>query len=145
MRYSKGSVGRIFLLKFDDNDVVMKEIDKFARRERLKCAALIFMGALKEGDIVTGPKKPVIPPEPNWTKFRDGWEVLGIGTIFVNKSGPQIHVHASMGKKNRVLTGCVRKNSKVFLVIEAIVFEIKGVKATKEVDPDTGLNLLKIL
>ena len=50
-----------------------------------------------------------------------------------------------MGKKKRVLTGCVRKDSKVFLVIEAIVFELKGVKATKEIDPATGLNLLKIL
>ena len=145
MRYSRGTIGRIFLLKFDNNDVVMKEIDKFARRERLKCASLIFMGAFREGDIVTGPKKPVIPPEPNWTKFKDGWEVLGIGTIFTNKLGPQIHVHASMGKKKKVLTGCVRKDSKVFLVIEAVVFEIKGVRATKAIDPDTGLNLLKIL
>lgn len=145
MRYSKGSVGRIFLLKFDDDDIVLKEIDKFARHEGLKCATLIFLGALKKGDIVTGPKKPVIPPQPNWTKFRDGWEVMGIGTIFTNKSGPQIHIHASMGKKSKVITGCVRKDSKVFLVIEAIVFEIKGVKATKEIDPETGLNLLKIL
>lgn len=145
MRYSKGSVGRIFLLKFDDDDILIKEIDKFAKRERLKCAALIFMGALKKGHIVTGPKKCVIPPEPNWTEFKDGWEVLGIGTIFTNKTGPQIHIHTSMGKKDKVITGCVRRDSKVFLVIEAIVFEIKGVKATKEIDPETGLNLLKIL
>jgi predicted DNA-binding protein with PD1-like motif len=50
-----------------------------------------------------------------------------------------------MGKKLKTLTGCVRKRSKVFLVIEAVVFELKGVKATKEIDPKTGLNLLKIL
>ncbi|MDP3791785.1 MAG: DUF296 domain-containing protein [Candidatus Omnitrophota bacterium] len=145
MRYSKGSVGRIFLLKFDNDDIVLKEIDKFARHEKLKCATLIFLGALKEGHIVTGPKKPVIPPEPNWKKFKDGWEVMGIGTIFTNKKGPQIHIHTSMGKKNNTLTGCVRKDSKVFFVVEAIVFEIKGVKATKDIDPETGLNLLKIL
>lgn len=145
MRYSKGTIGRIFLLKFDDGDVVLDEINKFASHEKLKCATMIFLGALKEGHIVTGPKKPVIPPEPNWTKFKDGWEVMGIGTIFTNKAGPQIHIHTSMGKKNKVITGCVRKDSKVFLVIEAIVFEIKGIRATKEIDPKTGLNLLKIL
>jgi predicted DNA-binding protein with PD1-like motif len=50
-----------------------------------------------------------------------------------------------MGKKNKMLTGCVRKASKVFLVVEAIIFELKGVKATKDLDPKTGLNLLKIL
>jgi hypothetical protein len=70
---------------------------------------------------------------------------MGIGTVFTNKKGPQIHIHASMGKKNKVITGCVRKDSKVFLVIEAIVFEIKGVKAVKDIDPETGLNLLRIL
>jgi uncharacterized protein len=144
MRYTKGSIGRIFVLKFEDDDVVLDELDKFARREKLKAATFLFLGALKKGHIVTGPKKPVIPPEPNWKKFKDGWEVMGIGTIFTNKKGPQIHIHTSMGKKNKVITGCVRKDSKVFLVIEAIVFELKGVKATKDIDRATGLNLLKI-
>ncbi|MDP2941810.1 MAG: DNA-binding protein, partial [Candidatus Omnitrophota bacterium] len=65
-------------------------------------------------------------------------------TIFANKSGPQIHIHGSMGKKQRVLTGCVRGDSKVFLVIEAVVLELKGVKASKDIDPRTGLNLLRI-
>lgn len=145
MKYTKGSIGRIFLLKFEDDDIVLDELDKFARREKLNVAAFIFLGALKKGHIVTGPKKPVIPPEPNWKKFKDGWEVMGVGTIFTNKSGPQIHIHTSMGKKDKAITGCVRKDSKVFLVMEAIVFELKGVKATKSIDPQTGLNLLKIL
>ena len=145
MKYSKGTIGRIFLLKFDDDDVVLKEIEKFSRREKIKTATLIFMGALKKGEIVTGPKKPVIPPEPNWRKFKNGWEVMGMGTIFTNKSGPQIHIHASMGKGEKVITGCVRKDTEVFLVIEAIVFELKGIKATKKLDPQTGLNLLNIV
>lgn len=145
MKYTKGSIGRIFLLKFEDDDIVLDELDKFARHEELKSATFVFLGALKKGHIVTGPKKPIIPPEPNWKKFKDGWEVMGIGTIFTNKKGPQIHIHTSMGKKDRVITGCVRKDSKVFLVIEAIVFELKGIKATKSIDPQTGLNLLKIL
>lgn len=145
MRYSKGSIGRIFLLKFDDDDILVDGIAKLAKKESIKAAALVFIGALKKGDLVTGPKKPVIPPEPNWVAFKDAWEVMGIGTIFTNKSGPQIHVHASMGKKMKTLTGCVRKKSKVFLVIEAVVFELKGVNASKDIDPKTGLNLLRII
>jgi predicted DNA-binding protein with PD1-like motif len=145
MQYSKGKVGRLFLLKFNDDDILLKELTNLAKKEKIQSAALVFLGALKKGDLVTGPKKPVIPPEPNWAKFKDAWEVMGIGTIFTNKSGPQIHIHAAMGKKNKTLTGCVRKKSKVFLVIEAIVFELIGVKASKEIDPKTGLNLLKIL
>lgn len=145
MEYTKGSIGRLFLLKFKDDDVLLEGLFSFAKKEKLKAAAIVFIGALKKGDLVTGPKKPVIPPQPNKVYFKDGWEVMGIGTIFTNKSGPQIHIHGSMGKKQKVLTGCVRGKSKVFLVVEAIVFELKGVRATKEIDPETGLNLLKIL
>lgn len=145
MRYTKGSIGRIFLLKFEDDDIVIKNVNNFAKKERVKTGVIIFIGALKKGDLVTGPKKPVIPPEPNWVKFKDAWEVMGIGTIFTNKSGPQIHIHTAMGKKNKTLTGCVRKDSKVFLVLEAVCFELKGIKATKDLDPETGLNLLKML
>jgi len=144
VKYTKGSIGRVFLIKFDNKDVLLDEIDKLARKERIKAATFIFLGALREGDLVTGPKKPVIPPEPNWTAFKDAWEVLGIGTIFANKKGPQIHIHTAMGKKDRTLTGCIRKGTKVFLVIEAVLFELKGVKAAKEIDPATGLNLLRI-
>ena len=145
MEYTAGRIGRVFLIKFKDDDVLVDELDSFSRKEKIRAATIIFIGALKKGDLVTGPKKPVIPPEPNWVSFKDGWEVLGIGTIFANKKGPQIHIHASMGKKLQTLTGCIRKKSKIFLVIEAVLFELKGVKATKEIDLKTGLNLLKIL
>lgn len=144
MQYTKGTIGRIFLIKFDNNDVLISEIDKLARKERIKAGTFVFLGALREGDLVTGPKKPVIPPEPNWMPFKNAWEVMGIGTVFTNKKGPQIHIHTSMGKKDKTLTGCVRKGTKVFLVIEAVLFELKGVKASKDIDPSTGLNLLNI-
>jgi predicted DNA-binding protein with PD1-like motif len=144
MNYTQGTIGRIFLLKFDNEDILIKELSKFAKKERLKAATMVFIGALLKGDLVTGPKKPVIPPQPNKINFKDGWEVMGIGTIFTDGTTPQIHIHSSMGKKLKTFTGCVRGNSKVFLVIEAIVFELKGVKAGKSIDPRTGLNLLRI-
>ncbi len=144
MQYAKAKLGRVFLLKFSDKDILLKELEKFSRKERVKSAVMVFIGALRKGKLVTGPKKPVIPPVANWKNFKDGWESMGIGTIFSNKSGPQIHIHSSMGKKDNVLTGCVRLDSSVFLVIEAVVFELVGVKAAKEIDPQTGLNLLKI-
>jgi len=144
MQYTKGNIGRVFLLKFDDGDIVLEKLNTFVKRERIKTAVMVFIGALKKGDLVTGPKKPVIPPVPNKVAFKDAWESLGVGTIFTNSKGPQIHIHSAMGKKSKTLTGCVRGRSEVFLVIEAVVFELKGVRATKLVDAKTGLNLLKI-
>ena len=145
MKYTKGTIGRVFLVKFEDDDILIDNLSGLAKQEQIKAATVIFIGALKKGDLVTGPKKPVIPPEPNKVVFKDGWEVMGIGTIFTNSKGPQIHLHTSMGKKKKVLTGCLRGKSKVFLVIEAVVLELKGVKASKEIDPKTGLNLLTII
>jgi predicted DNA-binding protein with PD1-like motif len=144
MQYTQGTIARIFLVKFENNDILIDNLSRLAKQEKIKAASVIFIGALRQGDLVTGPKKPVIPPQPNKIDFKDGWEVMGIGTIFTNSRGPQIHIHASMGKKNKVLTGCVRGKSKVFLVIEAVVLELKGVKASKDIDPKTGLNLLSI-
>jgi len=145
MKYTKGSLGRVFLLKFEDDDILIDHLSRFISKERVKAACMVFIGALKKGDLVTGPKKPVIPPQPNKVSFKDGWEVMGIATVFTNAKGPQIHIHSSMGKKQKALTGCVRGKSRVFLVIEAVVFELKGIKAGKDIDPKTGLNLLKIL
>lgn len=144
MEYTQGTIGRVLLVKFQDDDVLIDNLSLLVKKERIKAATMIFIGALKKGDLVTGPKQPVIPPVPNKVAFKDGWEVMGIGTIFTNSKGPQIHIHASMGKKNKVLTGCVRGKSKVFLVVEAIIIELKGVRAGKDIDPKTGLNLLKI-
>ena len=145
MKYTKGKIGRIFLVKFEDDDILTDKIAELAKKEKIKAGVLVFLGALKKGKLVTGPKKPVIPPKPNWVSFKDGWEVMGIGTVFINSKGPQIHIHSAMGKKQKTLIGCVRKDSKVFLVIEAVIFELNGIKATKDIDPKTGLNLLKIL
>ncbi len=144
MKYTKGKIGRVFVLKFEDDDIVIDVLAAFVKKERIKSATLMFIGALKDGEMATGPQKPVIPPEPNWVRFRDGWEVMGIGTVFSNKKGPQIHVHGAMGKKLRTLIGCVRKKSRVFLVLEVIVYELRGLKASKDIDPKTGLNLLAI-
>ena len=144
MEYTTGRLGRVFVIKFCHNDVLLKEIERFSRKEKLKAAVFVFLGAMKQGELAAGPQKPVIPPEPNWQRFRGGWEAMGVGTIFANKSGPQIHIHTAMGKKARTLTGCVRRESNVFLVIEAVVFELKGVRAAKEIDSATGINLLRV-
>ncbi len=144
MKYTKGSIGRVFVLKFDDGDVLLKELSSFVKKEKVKSATIIFLGALKKGDLVTGPKKLIMPPLPNTTLFKDAWETLGIGTIFTNAKGPQIHIHSAIGQKLKTLTGCIRGDTEVFLVVEAIIFELKNVKATKGFDKKTGLNLLNV-
>jgi predicted DNA-binding protein with PD1-like motif len=145
MRYTQGRMGRVFVVKFDHGDDLNEELRRFARRKKIRTAACVFLGALRAGRIVTGPKRAVVPPEPNEVDFKDGWEVFGVASIFEGEGGPSLHIHSSLGRKTKVLTGCVRKDARVFCVIEAFVFELVGVRARKGVDASTGLNLLKIL
>jgi len=85
MEYTKGSIGRIFLLKFEDDDILLDELRRLAKKEKIKNACFMFLGALKKGHLVTGPKKPVIPPDPNWLTFKDGWEAMGVGRSLPTK------------------------------------------------------------
>jgi|ERR1035437_2032472 predicted DNA-binding protein with PD1-like motif len=144
MIYTSAKINRTFVIKFENNDNLIMELEKLIKKEKVKTGFFMFLGGLKKGDIVCGPKKPVIPPEPNWVSFRDGWEVFGTGSVFEGKGSPQIHMHASMEKKTKTLIGCVRKNAEVFITIEAFLIELTGIKARKEIDEKTGINMLKL-
>lgn len=101
MEYTQARMGRIFVLKFGNQDELLKTLETFARKEKVRSAVILFIGALRQGKLVTGPKAAKIPPQPNWADFKSGWEMLGIGTLFSNAKGPQIHLHASLGRKKR--------------------------------------------
>jgi predicted DNA-binding protein with PD1-like motif len=145
MKYTSGKIKCVHLLKFENNDDFIAETEAFIKKKKIKTAFFMFLGALKKGDIVSGPKKPVIPPVPFWNSFDNAWEVFGVGSVFLGAGGkPQIHIHASLGKGKKTKMGCVRKNARVFLVIEALMLELSGINAAKETDPATGINMLKI-
>ncbi|MFH1854565.1 MAG: DUF296 domain-containing protein [Candidatus Omnitrophota bacterium] len=145
MQYTKGQIKQVILVRFDDGDVLIDEVKNLAKKERISAGVMVLIGALRKGHVVTGPKRPKIPPKPHWEGFKDAWEVVGVGTIFKGRKGPEIHIHGALGKGKKVLSGCIRKDSEVFFLIEAVIFELKGIKARKELDPETGLNLLKFL
>lgn len=144
MQYRQGSYGRVFVLKFEDKDDLLGEIKKLARKEKIKAGAITLLGGMRSAGLVTGPREAVIPPEPVWANFSDGREVLGIGTLFWNGDEPVIHLHSAVGRGNETLTGCVRRDSSVFLVIEAIITEILGIDARKTLDEKTGLVMLEL-
>ena len=144
MRYRQGSYGRVFLLKFEDKDDLLEEIKKLALKEKIKVGAITLLGGMRSAGLVTGPQEAVIPPKPIWADFSDGREVLGIGTLFWKGDEPVLHLHGAVGRGNETFTGCVRKDSSVFLVIEAIITEILGIDARKALDEKTGLVMLEL-
>jgi predicted DNA-binding protein with PD1-like motif len=72
-------------------------------------------------------------------------EVAGVGIIAPDKEGkPKLHIHASLGKGEKVLTGCLRYGAKTWLVGEAIIYEITGSKARRLPDPESGFELMEV-
>lgn len=143
MQYRAGSIGRVFLLKFEDRDDLLAEMKKLAVTEEIKTGTIALLGGMRSAGLVTGPREAVVPPDPLWTNFDDGREVVAFGTIFRKGSEPVIHLHGAIGREAESLVGCIRKNSVVYLVVEAIVTEILGVDARKEFDEQSGFAVLK--
>lgn len=144
MKYKVGKPGRIIVVKFEDKEDILGNLISIARKEKIRAAVFYIVGGMREGRIVVGPRKDRIPPEPIWKQLNESHEVVGIGTIFREKNNPKIHFHGAFGKKNMVKVGCLREKSETFLVLEAIILEIKGIKAVREFDPVSGLTLLKL-
>ena len=98
MKYSQGSFGRVFLLKFEDQDNLLEELKKVAVQEKIKVGTIMLLGGMRSAGVVTGPREAVIPPDPMWINFNDGREVLGFGTLFWKGDEPVIHLHGAIGR-----------------------------------------------
>src|SRR5208282_6873262 len=88
MHYSEGRLGRIFVLRIDDGEDFLAVTKEFIQTKSVQTGTILFLGALRQGRMVTGPEELVIPPEPHYVMFEGGWEMVGIGTIFPGDDGP---------------------------------------------------------
>jgi predicted DNA-binding protein with PD1-like motif len=144
MKYQAGELGRVMVARFDDGDNILDGLNDVVRKENLRAGVLYLIGGMKKGRFVVGPETESMPPIPIWRELDESHEIVGIGTIFWQGEEPKIHFHGTYAKRDKVLAGCMRQNAETFLVLEAIIMEIKGVNAVRELDPVSGLTLLKI-
>jgi predicted DNA-binding protein with PD1-like motif len=144
MKYQSGKLGRVVVARFDDGDNILNGLNDLVRKENIRAGVLYLVGGMKKGRFVVGPETEAMPPVPVWRELDESHEIVGIGTIFWQGEEPKIHFHGAYAKRDKVLAGCMRHNAETFLVLEAIIMEIKGVNAVRELDPISGLALLKV-
>lgn len=142
MQYSRGATGRVFFVRFDNGDDAVAVLAEIAEKENISLASVNLLGAIERATIVSGPKEPVLPPDPNVVVFNDGREVIGFGTITRREGKPRIHLHASFGSKKSSLTGCLKVGSSTFITMEAVITEITGISLTRRVDELSGIDLV---
>lgn len=141
MQYTEGQLGRVFVVRIDNGEDMLISLRQFIEDKSIQAGSILFLGALMNGRMVTGPEEPVIPPVPHFVMFEGGWEVFGVGTIYTGEGGPHIHYHASVGRSGHALTGCLREKATTYLIIEAVILEFSGLTARREFDKKTQVHL----
>ncbi|RME65131.1 MAG: DNA-binding protein [Nitrospirae bacterium] len=145
MTYRTGRVGRVVVARFNDGEDLLEGLREIARKEDIRSGVCLILGGLKKGEFVVGPEGDDLPPKPMWRKIETSHEVIGLGTIFWDDTGPKVHLHGSYARADDVKLGCLRQSSEVFLVIEAIVLEIEGINAKRVFEPEAALALLNFI
>jgi predicted DNA-binding protein with PD1-like motif len=144
MKYQVGGVGRCIVARFEDGEPILDSLIDIAKKEEIKAAIVYLVGGVTEATIVVGPDKEELPPNPVWRTLTESHEAAAIGTIFWEGNEPKVHIHGSFGKRDMVKVGCVREKANAFLVLEAVILEITGVKAVRELDSKSNMVLLKL-
>jgi uncharacterized protein len=146
MKYSTGAVGRIITIRFEDGDAIYQGIEKIASDEKIESGVVWLIGGVKNGGVVVGPSDDSMPPVPMAQYFKDPREIVGAGTVFLDENNkPSLHLHASIGKGETVITGCPRKGLDCWLITEAIVMEIKGAAVRRLKNAESGFSLMEIV
>ncbi|MCJ7560526.1 DNA-binding protein [Candidatus Bathyarchaeota archaeon] len=147
MRSTEAKFGRIFLLRLHDGDRLPNVLESFAAEKNISTALCFFLGGAKEKSrVVVGPKDGhAIPPEPMVTLLSGVHEACGVGTIFADEEGkPKLHMHASFGRKENTVTGCVRMGVDVWQIGEVVMLELAGAAAHRAKDKETGFEFLEV-
>jgi predicted DNA-binding protein with PD1-like motif len=148
MQFTEAKLGRVFVMRLHDDDHLPDVLESFAAERKVNSALCFFLGGAKDNSrVVVGPRNgDAIPPEPMITLLDGVHEACAIGTVFVDEAGkPKLHMHASFGRKEETVTGCVRMGVDVWHIGEVVMLELTGTAAHRALDKETGFEFLEVL
>ncbi len=146
VRATQGRIGRVFVLRLEDGDVVPDCIERFAAEQRIRVGQVVLLGGFGQGEVVAGPRTSNRSPvEPLLLPIDGVHETIGVGLIVPDDAGaPRLHVHGALGRAGNTLTGCLRRGVETWLVAEAVITEILTDTARRHPDPESGIMLLNV-
>ena len=145
MRYSVGQLGRVVVGALEEGDRLPDSLERLALESNVSSGICILLGGISGGGtIVVGPKDSDAQPVDPILHLLDGvHEVIGLGTLFPDKSGtPRAHLHAALGRGETTKTGCIRLGVDSWKLCEIIIIEIKGSSARREFSQEQGFDML---
>ena len=147
MDFTEAKLGRIFILRLHQDEVLHEVIEKFASQKNVSSALCFFLGGAEDkSKVVVGPKEgKVCTIDPMVTLLKGVHEAFGVGTIFANEEGkPKLHMHASFGRDNTAVTGCVRKGVNIWLIGEVVIIELTDSTAKRAINKDSSFEVLEV-
>ena len=147
MKAGEGKIGRVFMIRLEDGDVVPKCIEELAENKGIKHGFVLLIGGIGGGQVVVGPRNSVdMPPDPMLIPIDGAHEVAAAGILAPGENGKCVlHIHGALGRVGQTKTGCLRPGVTTWLVAEAILYEITGVNARRLKDKKSGFELLTII
>lgn len=144
MKAAEGKLGRIFVLRLEDGDLIPDCIEKFAGEKGLQGALCAFVGGIGQGTLVVGPEDgDASPIVPMLERFAGVHEAAAVGTIFPDEQGnPRLHMHAALGRAGQTRTACVRTGIDVWKIGEVVILEILDPGMVRRLDETTGFQVL---
>ena len=145
MKASEGRMGRVFVIRLENEDKLPDCIEQFAREKNVIHGQVVLVGGVGHGDVVVGPRKTEErPPQPMLLPLDGAHEVVAAGVLAPDAKGrPVLHIHGALGRSGKTTTGCLRPGVYTWVVGEAILFELLDVRASRLKDPETGFVLLE--
>ena len=143
MEYRSGQIGRVIAARLSEGEDVYECIEKIAKDENVKSAAVFLTGGFRKASVVVGPRQEKPKIEGDFREFVGPGEVLGVGTIYWDGDEPKMHLHGAMGKGDGVMVGCPRGGAKCFLILEVTIIEMVGIGGVRKLDEESGLKLLQ--
>jgi len=118
MKACEGQIGRVFVIRLEDGDMVPVCIERFAADNGVSVGHAILVGGIGAGDVVVGPRhSEEKPPAPMLLPIDGAHEVLGVGVLAPGQDGrPALHIHAALGRAGQTMTGCLRHGVTTWLV-----------------------------
>ena len=121
MKACQGKMGRVFVIRLEDGDVVPGCIERFAEENGVSVGHAVLVGGIGGGEVVVGPWcSQEMPPQPML-----------------------LPVDGALGRSGQTMSGCLRPGVETWLVGEVILYEILGVKAVRVRDAESGFSLLE--
>ena len=134
MEWQEGRIGRVFVVRFDHGEVICNVLTQFIKEKNIRSGMVHFVGALEKTRCVSGPVVTELPPKPYWQDRAEAHELVGLGTIAWDGDEPVVHFHAALGREESCVLGCIRGEATVYLLIEAVIYEITGFAVSRVFD-----------